>query len=122
MRILFALLCFLALATSASIAEAVMTISQAVLLSNGNPDDDLNASYYINGVMDALLQTGAYRCPSNLPTYGEFARLTKQTAKQLVMQGHGDDDLARFIAIGLEQYGCVPGKIQKMDPRGPKGK
>jgi hypothetical protein len=121
-RIAVATLCsLLAFVTSASVAEAALTISQAVMLLS-NPDDDLNASFYINGVMDGLLQTGAYQCPKNIPTYAEFARLTKQTARQVVMEGHGDNDLARLIAMGLEQYGCVPGKIQKMEPRGPKGK
>ena len=57
------LCCLLALATSASVAEADMTVAHAVLLSNnGNPDDDLNVSYYIHGVIDGFLQTRAYQC------------------------------------------------------------
>ena len=109
-RVLLAALgCLLAVATPTFVAEAAMTSAQAVLLSNnGNPDDDLNISYYVHGVIDGLLQTGAYQCKT-LPNYGEFTRLAKETARQSVLKGTlGGEAFASFIALGLEVYGCVP--------------
>ena len=117
------LCCLLALATSASVAEADMTVAHAVLLSNnGNPDDDLNVSYYTHGVIDGLLQTRAYQCKT-LPNYGEFTRQAKETARQLVLQGKlSGEAFAPFIALGLQAYGCmpsVPSIVEKS--RGTKG-
>jgi hypothetical protein len=100
-RVLLATIgCLLAVATPISVAEAEMTVAQAVLLSsNGNPDDDLNVSYYIHGVIEGLLQTGAYRCKT-LPNYSALTRQAKETARQMILQGKlGGDGFARFIAF-----------------------
>jgi len=104
-RVLFVLLVSLIALTAPMAAEdRRISASQAVLMMQ-NPDDDLNVSYYVRGVMDTAVGT-IVACSGVRTQFSTIIVDAKQMAREFVANGQGERKFGSLVIGALIKAGC----------------